>query len=122
MSEPTPCCPDWEPGIKKLDAPIVLQSIRASRDLYTGKPFNFCPWCGQARQQNQETPPEVRGQDTAVRGAVTVLRRALDGQDDGVGTLCHPELESFRRELIKYSQQISAILEISRRLAGDAAV
>jgi len=39
-------CADWEPEIAKVNGPIVLQSIRAGRDLYTGKPFRFCPWCG----------------------------------------------------------------------------
>jgi hypothetical protein len=24
----------------------MLQSIRAGRDLYDGKPFGYCPWCG----------------------------------------------------------------------------
>lgn len=43
------CCADWTPGITKLNGPIVLQSIRAGKDLYTGKPFLFCPWCGQKR-------------------------------------------------------------------------
>lgn len=52
-----PCCPEWEPGIETLNAPIILQSVRAGRDLYTGVPFRFCPWCGTPR-------PDVSSQDT----------------------------------------------------------
>ena len=40
------CCPDWKPGLAKIDNFIVLQSIRTGKDLYDGKSFNFCPWCG----------------------------------------------------------------------------
>ena len=46
MSEVYCICADWEPEIAKVNGPIVLQSLRAGRDLYTGKPFRFCPWCG----------------------------------------------------------------------------
>ena len=40
------CCHDWKPGLAKIDNFIVLQSIRAGKDVYDGKAFNFCPWCG----------------------------------------------------------------------------
>lgn len=33
------CCPDWKPGLAKIDNFIVLQSIRAGKDLYDGKAF-----------------------------------------------------------------------------------
>lgn len=46
-----PCCADWEPGIEKLNGPIILQSLRAGKDLYTGVPFRFCPWCGAPVQR-----------------------------------------------------------------------
>lgn len=39
-------CEDWAPEIEKVNGPIVLWSIRAGRDLFNGKPFKFCPWCG----------------------------------------------------------------------------
>lgn len=39
-------CPDWEPNIKKVNGPILLQAARAGRSLYDGEPFVFCPWCG----------------------------------------------------------------------------
>lgn len=45
------CCDDWEPGIKALDEPIVLQAIRSGVDFYKGKPFLFCPWCGKKREK-----------------------------------------------------------------------
>lgn len=41
-------CPDWEPGIRKIDGPIALQAVRTGGAYqYDGKPFRFCPWCGQ---------------------------------------------------------------------------
>lgn len=43
------CCLDWKPGLAKIDSFIVLQSIRTGKDLYDGKAFNFCPWCGAKR-------------------------------------------------------------------------
>lgn len=46
------CCADWLVQIEKVNGPIVLQSIRAGRDLYKetgGKPFKYCPWCGKVR-------------------------------------------------------------------------
>ena len=43
MSE---CCKYYQEGIDKLNAPIVVASARAGKDLYSGKPFNYCPWCG----------------------------------------------------------------------------
>ena len=45
------CCPDWQPGLAKINGFIVLQSIRVGKDLYDGKPFIFCPWCG-AKKSN----------------------------------------------------------------------
>lgn len=39
-------CADWKPQMEKINGPIVLQSLRAGRDLYDGKAFKFCPWCG----------------------------------------------------------------------------
>jgi len=48
-------CQDWKPQIKKVERPIVLQSIRAGRDLFDGKPFRFCPWCGH--ELHEVAPP-----------------------------------------------------------------
>lgn len=40
-------CNDWTPQIRQVNAPILLASLRAGKpDLYKGKPFAFCPWCG----------------------------------------------------------------------------
>ncbi len=39
-------CSDWAPNIKKVDGPIIMATIRAGRDTYDGKQFEFCPWCG----------------------------------------------------------------------------
>ena len=56
-----PCdCLDWRENIDKVNGPIVLQSIRAGRDLYTGKPFVYCPWCGRCLlEQNECRHPRI---------------------------------------------------------------
>lgn len=49
---PPDCCSDWPVQIEKVNGPIVLQNIRAGRDLYKetgGKPFRYCPWCGKKK-------------------------------------------------------------------------
>ena len=40
-----PCCPDWRPGIDKINAVIYFAGIHHGS--YDGKPFRFCPWCGK---------------------------------------------------------------------------
>lgn len=41
------CCPEWEPGINRINAPLVLMWARSGGEhQYEGKPFAFCPWCG----------------------------------------------------------------------------
>ncbi len=48
LVKPDGCsCDDWAITMPKLNGPIVLASIRAGNPcLYDGKPFVFCPWCG----------------------------------------------------------------------------
>ena len=60
------CCDEWDQNIEKVDGPIMLQSIRAGRDLYDGIPFKFCPWCGndieeKLPQDQIPTLEEMRG-------------------------------------------------------------
>lgn len=45
-------CSDWEPEIAKVNAPILLQSARAGRNMYCGKPFVYCPWCGSSLEDD----------------------------------------------------------------------
>ena len=40
-------CEAWRVNEPKVNGPIILQSIRAGKDVYDGAPFKFCPWCGQ---------------------------------------------------------------------------
>jgi hypothetical protein len=41
-------CTDWREQIAKVNGPIEMQAIRSGfRHQYDGKPFKFCPWCGQ---------------------------------------------------------------------------
>lgn len=43
-----PCCPDFLTQIEKVNAPIMLQSVRSGFVWkYEGKPFVHCPWCGK---------------------------------------------------------------------------
>lgn len=46
VSVPGCLCPDWQSTVPKLNAPLILASIRAGHNVYDGKPFVFCPWCG----------------------------------------------------------------------------
>ena len=48
------CCDEFEPGIKAIDGPIVLQAVRSGvLDFYKGKPFLFCPWCGKKIEEEE---------------------------------------------------------------------
>jgi hypothetical protein len=38
-------CPEWEEGMKQIESAQMLAFIHRMK--YTGKPFVFCPWCGQ---------------------------------------------------------------------------
>lgn len=52
-------CPEWPEGIKKINAPILLQSARSGYQWqYDGVPFRFCPWCGA--QLTALSPPVYR--------------------------------------------------------------
>lgn len=52
-------CKDWEPNMRAINGPIVLQSIRSGgRYQYTGKQFVYCPWCGKKLKEQPE-PPRV---------------------------------------------------------------
>jgi len=58
------CCSDWDENIEKVNGQIVLQSLRAGRDLFNGKPFKFCPWCGSTIEEQRTNLPsyeDVRG-------------------------------------------------------------
>jgi hypothetical protein len=53
-------CPDWEPELKKINGPIVLQSVRSGGAYrYNGKQFIFCPWCGERLTGTVEAGLEV---------------------------------------------------------------
>lgn len=52
------CCADWKPQCEHLNGPIILQSVRSGgRYQYGGKPFLFCPWCGERRPSNNVIGP-----------------------------------------------------------------
>lgn len=42
------CCDYFEIGMKKINAPIVLQAARCGGIGYDGRLFKYCPWCGSA--------------------------------------------------------------------------
>lgn len=47
------CCEDWKPNLDKINGFILTAAARSGNfNIYTGKPFVFCPWCGQKRQEN----------------------------------------------------------------------
>jgi hypothetical protein len=49
------CCKDWEIQIHKINAPIILQCLRTGRTTYDGLPFQYCPWCGNKREDSRLT-------------------------------------------------------------------
>jgi hypothetical protein len=66
-------CEDWEPGVARINGPVVLQQIRAGRSLPDNhfKPWAFCPWCGRRLELPTE-PTHRRLYD----GALVVARPA----------------------------------------------
>lgn len=42
-------CKDWAIGMRQIIDAQVLVEIHGVK--YTGKPFNFCPWCGKSLRQ-----------------------------------------------------------------------
>lgn len=38
-------CDDWMECIPKIDGSITISWLHGFG--YDGKPFNFCPWCGE---------------------------------------------------------------------------
>ena len=42
-------CKDWLPNVELIDGLIDVQShmVWGNPKGYTGKRFNFCPWCGK---------------------------------------------------------------------------
>lgn len=39
-------CEDWKENVPKINAGFFMQEIHGFSG-YTGKQFNFCPWCGR---------------------------------------------------------------------------
>jgi len=42
-------CKDWKPNIEIINGYIVMNALHSygNREGYTGKPFEYCPWCGK---------------------------------------------------------------------------
>ncbi len=52
-------------------------------------------------------PAYWRGTGDGVAGAVERIRAALDGTDNGSGTLGNPELERLRRDVLALVQRLA---------------
>jgi hypothetical protein len=62
-------CKDWQPGVEKINAYISLQFARSGgATQYTGKPFNFCPWCGKKLVDDEKDIPKVTNKDCDICG------------------------------------------------------
>jgi hypothetical protein len=46
-SDSKQCCNYYQTGLDKINAPIILQSVRDSSYIYDGRLFKYCPWCGK---------------------------------------------------------------------------
>lgn len=66
------CCADWTPCWEKINAPIVLQQIRAGQSLPNDhfKPIEFCPWCGTPRRI---APSPSTGGASSLRAQIEAL-------------------------------------------------
>ncbi len=42
-------CPDWNPGVDKLNGPIITAQLRSGRVLPSNYfiAWNYCPWCAK---------------------------------------------------------------------------
>jgi hypothetical protein len=77
-------CADWGANIEKVNGTIILQSLRAGRDLYDGKPFTQCPWCGGSLTA---TPAD----ESKIARGVTALMDILIPEKPAMGeTRCPP--------------------------------
>jgi len=41
------CCDYYQTGLDKINNIIALQVVRTGKQVYDGKPFVYCPWCGK---------------------------------------------------------------------------
>lgn len=47
MTNKSDCCKDYLPELEKINNIIVMSILRmGNSNLYKGKPFSYCPWCG----------------------------------------------------------------------------
>jgi hypothetical protein len=60
-------CPEWEPNIVKVNAPLQLAFARnpVAANQYRGIPFRYCPWCGSQLKGFFEHTPSS-GMETRV--------------------------------------------------------
>lgn len=54
-------CKDWAPNIEILDGFIVMQMNMAwgNKKGYEGKPFVYCPWCGDTLIEKKDNGHET---------------------------------------------------------------
>ena len=54
-------CEDWEPNIEIINGMINTQAAHSwgNKDGYEGKPFDFCPWCGE-RLVDDDGRPKIK--------------------------------------------------------------
>ncbi len=45
-------CKDWQPNIDKINSAITMDFVHGKE--YTGKPFEYCPWCGKKLEKDSE--------------------------------------------------------------------
>jgi len=46
-TKPMDCCDYYQTGLDKINNIIALQVVRTGKQVYDGKPFVYCPWCGK---------------------------------------------------------------------------
>lgn len=59
-------CEDWAENMPKVNAPLMLAVARNpdTAQQYDGKPFEYCPWCGEELPTRKHMPCRGCGEDT----------------------------------------------------------
>jgi len=47
-------CDYWKEGIEKINRFIFFEQARNPHNQYTGKAFDYCPWCGNKLSKSED--------------------------------------------------------------------
>jgi len=50
VSKMNECCDYYRIGVDEINRYLFFEQGRNPANKFKGKPFNYCPWCGQNRE------------------------------------------------------------------------